>query len=189
MNKISTKYFNQIFRYINTFEEENKHPAFGSQFETVIEAIESLPRQERINFLDLGCGLGNVLFTAKQILGNKHKYVGIDNNQSYLDVAKAVDGQFQLINTDLLSKNTQRLIGNADVVYCYLPLPVYQDMQALYAVISHYMKPGTTLICNDSTLPTFNSFTRVSNFTGLECCSQTDIQIFIKKPIKLSLQV
>lgn len=181
MNKISTKYFNQIFKYFNTFEKKHQHAAVGSQFETVIEAIESLPKKETINFLDLGCGLGNVLFIAKQILGDSHKYIGIDNNQTYLDVAKAVDGQFHLINTDLLSKQTQQLIGNADIVYCYLPIPVYKDMQTLYAVISHYMTPGATFICNDENLSVFSSFTKVNRFEGIECCSKTDIQILIKK--------
>lgn len=184
MNKISTKYFNQLFAYINTFEKEQNHSAFSSQFETVIEAIESLPKKEKINFLDLGCGLGNILFIAKEILGDSHKYVGIDNNQTYLDVAKAVDGRFQLINTDLLSKNTQQLIGNADVVYCYLPIPVYKDMQTLYAVIAHYMKPGATFICNDENPPVFSSFTKISNFKGVECCSQTDIQILTKNVLE-----
>jgi hypothetical protein len=42
MNKISTKYFNALFQYINTFEEEEHHPAFGSQFETVIESFEEI---------------------------------------------------------------------------------------------------------------------------------------------------
>jgi ubiquinone/menaquinone biosynthesis C-methylase UbiE len=178
MNKISTKYFNQLFKYINTFEEDQKHAAFGSQFETVIEALESLPKKKKINFLDLGCGLGNVIFAAKQILGDKHKYVGVDNNQSYLDVAKAVDGQFQLMNTDLLSKQSQILITNANIIYCYLPIPVYKDMQTLYAVVNHFTKKGTYFICNAENQPKLSNFTKVGRFEGVECCSKTDITIY-----------
>ena len=181
MNKISTLYFNSFFRYLNTFEEKQTRPAFASQFETVIDAIKSLPIKKRnINFLDLGCGLGNILFIAKEILGETHKYVGIDHNQTYLDVAKAIDGQFQLMNTDLLSMQTRALISNADFVYCYLPIPVYKDMQKLYTVIEQSMKPGSYLICNDENPPNFKRFTKLIRFEGLECCSKTDITIYKK---------
>jgi ubiquinone/menaquinone biosynthesis C-methylase UbiE len=181
MNKISTKYFNRVFGYINTFESTQKHAAVGSQFETVIKAIESLPmRKKNINFLDLGCGLGNILFIAKELLGDTHKYVGIDNNQSYLDVAKAIDGQFQLMNTDLLSVQTKKLIANADFVYCYLPMPVYKDMQNLYVLIETTMKPGAYLLCNDGNPPALKSFTKLSRHIGIECCDQTDITIYKK---------
>lgn len=181
MNKISTKYFNALFKYFNTFEKKQQHAAVGSQFEIVIRAVKSLPVKDNSNFLDLGCGLGNVLFIAKEVLGNTHKYVGIDNNQTYLDVAKAVDGQFQLMNTDLFSNQTQQLIGNADIVYCYLPIPIYKDMQRLYALIEDSMVSGSYLLCNDENPPKFNTFIKLNRFEGFECCSKTDITVYIKK--------
>jgi SAM-dependent methyltransferase len=184
MNKISTKYFNALFQYINTFEEEDRHPAFASQFETVIEVMEFIKTQtkdKKLNVLDLGCGLGNVLYIAKEILGKDNKYVGVDNNQTYLDVAKAVDGTFHLINTDLLGKATQKLISNADIIYCYIPMK-YKDMISMYAVISHFSKKGSYFICNDETnQPKLSSYEKIKRFEGFECCNKTDITIYRKK--------
>lgn len=186
MNKISTKYFNTIFKYINTFEEEEHHPAFGSQFETVIESFEEIKIQtkneENLNILDLGCGLGNILFIAKQILGVNNKYVGIDNNQTYLDVGKAVDSKFHLINTDLFGKQTQQLISNADIIYIYVPLNTYEKMETLYTIISHFSKSGSYFICNDTNnQPKLSLYEKIKRFEGFDCCNKTDITIYKKK--------
>lgn len=178
-NKISTKYFNKLFKYINTFEEKDRHPAFASQFETTIDAIFEVKKiiNKKINFLDLGCGLGNVLFIAKEILGNDNKYVGIDNNQSYLDVAKFVDGKFHLLNTDLFSPQTTMAIRNANIIYCYLPFG-YKKMQELYKGINNYAKKGTYFICNDENTPDINTFKKINTFEGIECCNKTEITIY-----------
>lgn len=184
MNKISTKYFTQIFKYVNTFEEENRHPAFASQFETVIQAFEFIEREnkkEKLNVLDLGSGLGNILFIAKSILGDEHKYVGVENNQAYIDASRFIDGQFSIIHTDLLSKSTQKLISNADIVYIYIPMG-YKDMISMYATISHYMKSGSYFICNDDTnQPKLSSYEKIKRFEGFDCCNKTDITIYKKK--------
>lgn len=183
MNKISTIFLTQVAKYINTFEEKKRHPAFTSQFETVISVFEYLKinnDKEELNVLDLGCGLGNILFIAKSILGDTHKYVGVDNNQSYLDVAKTVDGQFHLMNTDLLSVPAAMLIANADFVYCYLPMDVCKNMKKLYVLIESAMKSGAYFLCNDKNPPVFNTFQKIKCFegSGSECCDQTNITIY-----------
>lgn len=183
MNKITTKFFTQIAKYINTFEEVDRHPAFASQFETVVDAFEFMKKEigeKKVNILDLGSGLGNILFVAKSILELGHKYVGVENNQAYIDSSRFVDGQFNIINTDLLSKATQKLISNADIVYCYIPMG-YNDMLKLYATINHYMKQGAYFMCNDDTnQPNLVLFTKIKQFSGMECCNQTAITIYKK---------
>jgi ubiquinone/menaquinone biosynthesis C-methylase UbiE len=182
MNKITTKYFQSLFKWINTFEQGSVRQAFPSEFEIVEKAFTAIADQvkEGSNIIDLGCGCGNVLFVAKQILGDSHKYVGIDHNQTYIDVCKATVPGVHAINTDLLSGQANKLIGNADIIFVYIPMDNITKQHKLYENIVKHSKKGAIVLCNDLHKKELKGFKQTGRFEGSDCCNKTDIRIFQK---------
>jgi len=189
MDKIETKYLNALAKYLLSFSTETQ-PAYTTEFAPLKKASkytqEQCPDKKKLMFLDLGCGIGNVLFTAKEILGKEHKYVGVDMNNYYAGIAQNIDLDFGILNIDILSDQTIALLKTADIVYAYRPMREFQKMHKMYFNINAYLKEGAYFLCNDEDIvPPFQHMKELKTFTGLECCDQSIIRVYKKLAQKL----
>lgn len=187
MSHIQTRYLSRLHNWMNQLEEGNKHPAFSSEMSVVEHTLNYIKDMgiENPVFCDLGCSTGNVLFTAKEILGKEGEYYGIDHNGTYLAAARAIDWQFKLHPIDLFSKISKDIMEKSDIIFTYVPIGG-ADMVKLYKIISLKAKPGALIIINDLNFnPEYFStqinIEPIKRFEGTKgCCDQTDIRIFRK---------
>ena len=182
MDKIETKYLDKLAEYLNTFSSEI-HFARTTEFAPLKKSIHYVKDKvpKKLIFLDLGCGIGNVLFTAKEILGKENKYVGVDLNAYYKGVVQNIDHEFSVLTVDIISEQTNELLKTADIVFAYRPMPNYKKVMKMYENINRYTKAGAFFLCNDTDIePTLPNMKKLKLFEGIECCGQTDITIYQK---------
>ena len=96
-------------------------------------------------FLDLGCGIGNVMLLAKKMFPN---YVinGIDKNKDYIGLTqhyKGINGQ----SLNILDNKTNELISDADIIYAYEPL-YPEELILMFENLKNNMKSGAFFIYN-----------------------------------------
>ena len=195
MSKIEKKYLSALHNWINQFEGDDKHPAFLSEMSVVEEAFNYIRFELDIKdpkFLDLGCATGNILFSARNILGssvavdfNKGAYYGVEHNATYAAAANAIDWRFKIFTTSMFSSISKKLIEEVDIIYTYVPFGG-QKLFQLYKLISATAKDGALIVLNDPNFKKeyFDSKTKVEllkRFKGSDCCDVTDILIFIKE--------
>ena len=83
-DKIMKKYIDKLYKIISN---SNEYDIMNQS--TTIQLLET-PFNDVMKyntngiFLDLGCGLGNVMLLAKNIL-KQHKIYGVDNNLNYIN--------------------------------------------------------------------------------------------------------
>jgi ubiquinone/menaquinone biosynthesis C-methylase UbiE len=183
MDKIETKYLDSLSKYLNAFSTET-HAAITTEFAPLKKSLHYIKERlsEKLTFLDLGCGIGNVLFTAKEILGKENnKYIGVDKNNYYVGIAQNIDLHFKVLNLDILSRQTLQLISTADVIFAYRPIPNCTEQKQSLKEIDLYTKKGAYFLWNDDDLPPDLPHMKIlETFKGIECCSSTSITIYQK---------
>ena len=179
----TTKYLTGVFRWLNELEGSGKAPAFPSEWEPTQDAfkkVKELTTAEDLMVLDLGCGPGNILSIARDTLGIGNRFVGVDNNQTYVSVAKRVDGRFNIQLTDIFSNITLKFMQEADVIFSYMPFPSREELSQMYTRLTDNIKTGALFVCNDNGRYSLEGFEILDRIKGTGCCDPTDIRIFKK---------
>lgn len=109
-----------------------------------------------IYFLDIGCGIGNIVKIADFI---GFWAYGLEYNTKIYNVAKKLIGKHNAIKGDMLTfKNYHKY----DVLYYYQPMPDYNLMQDFAIKLAKKMKVGTYVIPNGD-----NSFGKMKSFQSI----------------------
>jgi len=99
----------------------------------------------RHKFLDIGCGIGNVVRVA-QIVG--FDAYGLEYNKKIYDVAKDLIGKHCLFKGDMTSF---KKYGEYDVLYYYIPIANYETMDKFAKELAEAMKCGAYVIPHGGT--------------------------------------
>ncbi len=100
------------------------------------------PQAAPPTFLDIGCGIGNVLLFAEQIGFDVY---GIEKDQYPFYVASRMVGSKRISQTDILNYDQY---GNFDIVYYFCPLTDSNLQKQFELQVENTMRPGAILIAN-----------------------------------------
>ncbi len=96
----------------------------------------------RPSFVDVGCGIGNVLIFAEQFLFDVY---GIEKDEYTVRIAEDLVGRERIEQADItVYPNYARF----DVIYYFCPLPNHEPQKKLERFIEDEMKSGAILIAN-----------------------------------------
>ena len=94
------------------------------------------------SFIDIGCGIGNVLLFAEQFGFDVH---GIEKDPNPCQVAVRLFGKERILAEDVFS--FQRY-GHFDVVYYFRPLADKEQQIRFEQLVEQGMRPGALLVAN-----------------------------------------
>ncbi|MBC8208521.1 MAG: class I SAM-dependent methyltransferase [Desulfobulbaceae bacterium] len=94
------------------------------------------------SFVDIGCGIGNVLIFAEQFGFKVH---GIEKDPNPCQVAVRLFGEDRILSEDVFSYQDY---GNFDVIYYFRPLADKEQQMRFERMVEQEMKPGGVLIAN-----------------------------------------
>lgn len=117
------------------------------------------------NFLDIGCGLGNVVFIADKIGYNS---TGIEINKKNSSILSKLDSNIKIIYDDIYKRTD--ILKNMDVIYLYRPM---WKIDKLFKIIIEECKVGTTIIFN------YGEFSKIS-LNLLRCFDISDEGFILK---------
>lgn len=100
----------------------------------------------RPNFLDCGCGIGNIMLLARAI-GGFDKVDGIEYDLATYKVAKVLAHSYDnnVFKGDLVKS---RRFGNYDVIYYYEPISDQEKRMLFFGKLANNTKVGTIIISN-----------------------------------------
>lgn len=139
---IQTNFLDRLIRLLDPLSI----PAYISNHTKLVNALEALKMPKGCTVLDLGSGVGNVLYTAKHILGSDNRYVGVEKNKIYAELSRGIDQTFKIYTQDIME--SMDLIQEADLIYIYQPEPDEDKMLKMYEMVENNMKLGAILIRN-----------------------------------------
>lgn len=93
-------------------------------------------------FLDVGCGIGNVLLIAEQFGFDVY---GIEKDEYPFQIANRLIGEKRIIQADIWSYESY---GEYDVIYYYRPFSGREPQLRFEKLIEETMKTGALLIAN-----------------------------------------
>ncbi len=96
----------------------------------------------RLRFLDIGCGIGNILLLAEMV---GFQVVGIEKDTASLPVAQELLGRETVQNRDIWVYDD---IAAFDVVYYFRPFSQGDMQRRFERRIEQEMQPGAVLIAN-----------------------------------------
>ena len=96
----------------------------------------------RPSFVDVGCGIGNVLIFAEQFLFDVY---GIEKDEYTVRIAEDLIGKKRIEQADI---TVYPDYARFDVVYYFCPLPNHEPQKKLERYIEDEMKIGAILIAN-----------------------------------------
>ncbi len=100
------------------------------------------PQGDPPTFLDIGCGIGNVLLFAEQIGFDVY---GIEKDQYPFYVASRMVGSKRISQADILNYDQY---GDFDIVYYFCPLTDSNLQKRFELQVENTMRPGAILIAN-----------------------------------------
>lgn len=152
-------YFGVINRFIGFFSLEaqrmttndtsSEYPFVAMDTRQVYEQLKFVKKYLRMSdkgpgfsLVDVGCGFGNVLIFAEQLLFDVY---GIEKDEFTLPIATRFFGEEKIEQADIRSyPNYDRF----DVIYYFCPLPNHEPQRKLERYIEDRMKIGAILIAN-----------------------------------------
>ena len=144
IHKILHKFSEKLYQDLYMGDPKN-FIGVPSDISIILDILSEIKSDSGI-FLDLGCGIGNVLSAAEEALEN-YKFIGVDNNTNYLDFALGM-GDFELHLCDLLSSDVKEIISISDIIYTYAPFSSSEKMRQLIDNITNNQKIGSYFILN-----------------------------------------
>ncbi len=96
----------------------------------------------RPSFVDVGCGIGNVLIFAEQFLFDVY---GIEKDEYTVRIAEDLIGKNRIEAADI---TVYPDYARFDVIYYFCPLPNHEPQKKLECYIEDEMKSGAILIAN-----------------------------------------
>lgn len=114
--------------------------------------INKIIEQEKVkSFLDVGCGGGGVLIFAASKLGEKSKAVGIDFDESILNLVKKDIEELNINNIELLNREAHNLGFNNefDFVYARFLLSHNNNPQVVISEMLKASKKGKIIAAED----------------------------------------
>lgn len=115
--------------------------------------LEKLDKIDFNNFLDLGCGTGELIKLVLNTFSDKQAY-GLDISEEMLKVAdKKLSNNVELVLGD--SENLPYATNFFDVVYCNDSFHHYPSPQRVLTEVFRVLKPSGTLIITDCWQPLF----------------------------------
>lgn len=108
----------------NTYH--NNITAVYYHFLTIIKQATEFQKNRvgKLNFLDLGCGLGTKGFIAKKYGCDSH---GVDINEKYLEIAKSLGNT--VTKSDITSYCNTEEFKKHNIIYFYTPMRQKDEMQ------------------------------------------------------------
>lgn len=120
--------------------------------------LAQLPRQERLQILDIGCGTGYPALEILRLLGEGGRVIAVDPDASLIDLARrrALDDAgrrifFKVEGADVLSFGDDVF----DVVASNLALATFQQPEAALAEMHRVLAPGGKLLLTQPLTGTF----------------------------------
>lgn len=96
----------------------------------------------RYSFLDIGCGIGNVVLLAEKVGFDAY---GLEYNNKIYNVAKKFIDKYHIFKGDMTNF---RNYDKYDVLYCYSPINDGKVMTKFTAKLAKAVKPGAYVILN-----------------------------------------
>jgi SAM-dependent methyltransferase len=118
---------------------------------TTLSLFERIGIKPRMACLDVGCGGGDVAFELARLVGSGGKVVGIDRDETKLELARGQGVAERLGNVEFQTTEIgSGQLGSAfDVVYARFLLTHLQDPLGALAKMLEALKPGGTLVVED----------------------------------------
>ena len=104
--------------------------------------LKNRSHQLPLSFLDIGCGIGNILLLAELM---DFEVFGIEKDSASLSIARGLVGEKSVSRQDIGNYNK---IGEFDVVYYFRPFCEKTRQLAFERRIEDSLKPGAILIAN-----------------------------------------
>ena len=104
--------------------------------------LKSTPHQLPLRFLDIGCGIGNILLLAELM---DFEVFGIEKDAASLSIARGLIGEGCVSRQDIWDYTEA---GEFDVVYYFRPFCEKKRQLAFEQRIEDSLKPGAILIAN-----------------------------------------
>ncbi len=104
--------------------------------------LKSRPQQLPLRFLDIGCGIGNILLLAELM---DFEVFGIEKDTGSLSIACSLVGEESVGREDIWNYTK---IGEFDVVYYFRPFCEKKRQLLFEQRIEDSLKPGAILIAN-----------------------------------------
>lgn len=165
MNETETEqdiFFNIINRFVGFYTREAtkktlndpacEYPFVAMDTRQVFEQIRFVKyylnisdgpiQNKKYNFLDVGCGIGNVLLIAEQL--NFDVY-GLEKDRYPAQVASRLIGEDKIFQKDIW---TYHDYGEYDVIYYFRPFSDRGPQKKFEKLIEDQMKAGAILIAN-----------------------------------------
>ena len=141
--------------------------------------LEKLDKSDFNNFLDLGCGTGELIKLVLNTFSDKQAY-GLDISEEMLKVAdKKLSNNVELVLGD--SENLPYATNFFDVVYCNDSFHHYPSPQRVLTEVFRVLKPSGTLIITDCWQPLFG---RVIMNMYMKYSKEGDVKIYSEREIK-----
>ncbi|WP_136809731.1 class I SAM-dependent methyltransferase [Desulfosediminicola flagellatus] len=103
---------------------------------------ETREKSSEISFIDIGCGIGNILLLAELM---ECKVSGIEKDSASYDIAKQLVGEECVSQDDIWDFNE---LGNFDIVYYFRPFSKKELQLTFEKHVENSLKPGAILIAN-----------------------------------------
>ncbi|HIJ89950.1 MAG: class I SAM-dependent methyltransferase [Desulfobulbaceae bacterium] len=107
-----------------------------------LELDPDAPPKHPLRFLDVGCGIGNILLFAEQFGFEVH---GIEKDEYPFQVATRLIGEERIAQADIW---TYENYGDYDVIYYFRPFSGREQQLRFEKLIEETMKTGGILIAN-----------------------------------------
>lgn len=133
-------------------------PNLVAQINKANHIFRELNGEDAETFLDIGCGIGNVLYIA-ELLG--FFSFGVELIEEYIKVAKQIVPNAQIEQGDILEWKPKM---SCNIIYFFQPVANHEKMSKFIDHLFTYVKEGQLIIANFADVfPNFNS--RVDFYT------------------------
>ncbi|PIE64167.1 MAG: SAM-dependent methyltransferase [Desulfobacterales bacterium] len=114
---------------------------------------------DHLSFIDIGCGIGNILLIAEMMGFN---VFGIEKDSASLTTARQLVGEESVKETDIWDFTE---LSSFDIIYYFRPFCTKKAQLAFEQHIENSLKPGGILIANRKMGTSLDSGTRFSRLS------------------------
>jgi len=147
-----TKYFEKILDCYNTEGHHKFIPAYYTRIiiiclKLVYDHLATKHGAEGprpFQFIDCGCGVGNILLLARESAG--YKVTGLEYEPEIFEIAKLLVPNGTILNQDILTYDNYKLY---DVIYYHIPLSDEDKTDQFINKIHKDMKIGAIVVICD----------------------------------------
>lgn len=125
-------------------------------------------------FLDIGCGIGNVVLLAQHIGFDAY---GLEYNKKICNIARKIVGKYHIFSGDMTEF---KKYGEYDILYYYLPMNSRTAMAKFDEKLIKEVKPGAYVIPYGGYSSTIHLFTESKEFEEVKL-QKAETTVFRKK--------